>query len=215
MNMKNMTILFQGDSITDCGRDREQAEPNLGLGSGYVTLTTAKLRARYPEDDISILNRGVSGHRIVDLYARWKIDCINLQPDVLSILVGVNDTWHSFNSNNGVGIARYERFYREMLEWTKKELPNIKLILCEPFALPFGAVDKSWLPEINERRAVVKYQAEVFNTGFVPFQTIFDEAVKKAAPEYWLADGVHPTLAGHELMSEAWLKVFEKLDNLN
>lgn len=209
MIMKNMTILFQGDSITDCGRSREPAGANQGLGNGYVCLTAAKLRALYPEADISILNRGISGNRIVDLYARWKVDCINLRPDVLSILIGVNDTWHKFNHDNGVEPIRYERFYRELLEWTKTALPNIKLILGEPFVLPFGAVDKTWLPEINERRAIVKQLADKFATAFVPFQTIFDNASIKAVPEYWLVDGVHPTLAGHELMSAAWLDAFK------
>ena len=209
--MKNLKILFQGDSITDCQRNRELESPNVGLGAGYVYLTAAKLRARHPEADLSIFNRGISGHRIVDLYARWKIDCINLHPDVLSILVGINDTWHHFNINNGVSPSRYERFYREILEWTKKELPEIKLILCEPFALPIGAVDKSWIPEVDERRAIVKKLAGQFDTAFVPFQTIFNEAGKHAPPKYWSGDGVHPSLAGHELMSEAWLKAFKNL----
>ncbi|MCF6174426.1 MAG: SGNH/GDSL hydrolase family protein [Victivallaceae bacterium] len=209
MNMNNLTILFQGDSITDCGRDRETTTPNIGLGAGYVHLSAAKLMARHPAADLSIFNRGVGGHRIVDLYARWKVDCINLRPDVLSVLVGINDTWHAFNNNNGVSPTRYERFYREMLWWTRKELPNIKFILGEPFALPVGAVDESWLPEINERRAIVKKLSEEFDAAFVPFQTIFDDASQKAKAEYWLSDGVHPTLAGHELISEAWLKAFE------
>lgn len=209
MNINNHTILFQGDSITDCGRSRETTDPNTGLGSGYVHLTASKLLARHPVADLSIFNRGVSGHRIVDLYARWKVDCINLRPDVLSVLVGINDTWHKFNHDNGVSPTRYERFYREMLWWTRKELPQVKFILGEPFALPVGAVDESWLPEVNERRAIVKKLAEEFDAAFVPFQTIFDDAIKKARPEYWLSDGVHPTLAGHELMSEAWLQAFD------
>ncbi len=136
-------IFFQGDSITDAGRCRVNVDPNIKLGQGYAQLTAAKLLAEYPEKNLEIFNRGISGNRSVDLYARWKIDALNLKPDVLSILVGVNDTWHGKNKNNGVGIKRYERIYRELLTWTREVLPECKLVLCEPFVLLTGAVDET------------------------------------------------------------------------
>ena len=96
----NMKILFQGDSITDAGRNRDADTANIpsGLGSGYVNLIAAQLLRQHPEDNLQIYNRGISGNRIVDLYARWKVDAINLKPDLISVLIGVNDTWHEFGS---------------------------------------------------------------------------------------------------------------------
>lgn len=202
-----MKILFQGDSITDCGRSRETTEPNSALGIGYVTLTAGRLLAGHPDKNIQVYNRGIGGNRVVDLYARWKIDALNLKPDVLSILIGVNDTWHTFGSNNGVEVDRYGRIYHEILAWTLQSLPKVKIVLCEPFVLEFGAVTAEWLDEIKARRRIVKSLAGEFKLAFVPLQSILNDAVKKAPPEYWLIDGVHPTLAGQQLLSDAWLKV--------
>ncbi len=204
--MKNQVILFQGDSITDCGRSRDANVPNAGLGGGYPFMTAAHLLCAKAEDGLKFFNRGISGNRIVDLYARWKVDGLNLNPDVISILIGVNDTWHAFGSNNGVEVPRYEQFYRMLLEWTVQTRPEAKLVLCEPFVYVCGAVSPEWVPEINQRREVVCKMAKEFDAIFIPYQEIFDAALKRAPAEYWLGDGVHPTLAGHQLMSEAWLK---------
>lgn len=206
MKKTGIRILFQGDSITDCGRSRETAAANVGLGQGYVQMTAGRLLCDNPSKKIEIFNRGISGNRVVDLYARWKIDALNMKPDIISILIGVNDTWHEFGSQNGVEVPRYEEIYRMLLAWTKKELPKTKIVLCEPFVLQCGAVAKSWLPEINARRKVVAKLVKEFDTVFVPFQPAFDKAVKTAAPEYWLGDGVHPTYAGHMLMADLWIK---------
>lgn len=207
---KKLTILFQGDSITDCGRSRDVTAPQhgTGLGSGYAALVAARLLCDRPAAGWNFHNRGVSGNRIVDLYARWKIDALNLKPDVISILIGVNDTWHGFGSNNGVEVPRYEQFYRMLMEWTRRELPETGIILIEPFVLPFGAVTDSWLPEIAQRRAVVRKIADEFDTEFVPAQNIFDKAVESASGEHWLTDGVHPQPAGHQLLADAWLEAF-------
>ena len=134
-------VVFQGDSVTDSLRNQAlDLPPNQELGYGYVSQIAAELLERSPENDWKIYNKGISGHRIVDLYARWKRDALNIQPDILTILIGVNDTWHEFHSKNGVELDRYEQFFRMLLEWTRKELPETKLILMEPFVLPFGAV---------------------------------------------------------------------------
>jgi lysophospholipase L1-like esterase len=201
-----MRVLFQGDSITDCGRHREAVEPNVGLGAGYAMLAAGRLLADHPEKNIQVYNRGISGNRVVDLYARWKIDALNMKPDVLSILIGVNDTWHAFNKNNGVGVERYGRIYHEILTWTKQVLPEIKIVLCEPFVLEFGAVAPEWLEEIDARREIVKNLSEEFGFAFVPIQSVLDNALKQAPPEYWLRDGVHPSLAGHQLITDQWMK---------
>jgi len=209
--MKNQVILFQGDSITDCGRSRDTNVPNVGLGGGYPLLSAAHLLCAKAEDGLKFFNRGISGNRIVDLYARWKVDGLNLNPDVISILIGVNDTWHEFGSKNGVEIPRFEQFYRMLLEWTVQARPEVKLILCEPFVYVCGAVGRDWVPEINQRREVVRKMAKDFDTVFIPYQEIFDAALKRAPAEYWLGDGVHPTYAGHQLMTGAWLKAVEKI----
>lgn len=204
------TIVFQGDSITDTGRSRQILDANLGLGSGYAYMTMAYLLCHEPEKKFQIFNRGVGGDRVVDLYARWKIDTLNLRPDILSILVGVNDTWHEISFENGVEPERYEMIYRMMLEWTRKELPQTKLVLMEPFVLPVGVVTADWLPEIAARQNTVKKLANEFDAIFIPLQTLFDEALQKVSdPSYWSKDGVHPNPPGHLLISEAWLKATE------
>jgi len=199
-------ILFQGDSITDCGRTGS-ANPAESLGAGYPFFIAARLRADRLGEEIDVMNRGISGHRIVDLYARWKADTLNLTPDVLSILIGVNDTWHEFASRNGVEVPRYAEFYRKLIDWTKETLPACRLVLCEPFVLETGVVTPEWVAEIDQRRAVVKSLAAEYRTVFVPFQSVLAEAAKKAGnPAKLLGDGVHPTPCGHQLMADAWLK---------
>jgi lysophospholipase L1-like esterase len=200
----NDVILFQGDSITDCGRERNATGVNTGLGSGYPLHIAAQLLADRPADKLQFLNRGISGNRIVDLDARIKSDVINLKPNVLSVLIGVNDTWHEFGSKNGVAVPKYERVYRSFLTEARAALPAIRFVLCEPFVLSCGVVTHDWIAEMNQRRQVVQKLAGEFGAKFVPFQTMFDEATKQAPPEYWAGDGVHPSHAGHELMARTW-----------
>lgn len=199
-------VLFQGDSITDCGRSREANAVNAGLGGGYVGFIAARQLAARPADTLTFLNRGISGNRIVDLYARIKADTINLKPQVLSVLIGVNDTWHEFGSQNGVAVPKYERVYGAFLSEVREALPKVRLVLCEPFVLTCGVVTEAWVAEMDQRRAVVRKLARTFKAVFVPFQAMFDAAVKEAPPAYWAGDGVHPSLAGHDRMAQAWLK---------
>lgn len=201
-------ILFQGDSITDAGRSREEGLPlGSGLGAGYPSLVSARLLMEKTDREWTITNRGISGNRVVDLYARWKIDALNLKPEFISILIGVNDTWHEYPRQNGVEVPRYEKVYRELLAWTKETLPEVKLLLMEPFVLPCGAVEPNWLPEMDARREVVRGLVKEFDTLFLPCQEILNEACKRAPMNYWLRDGVHPSLAGHQLLADAWLKL--------
>ena len=204
------TLVFQGDSITDCGRTGIGDGNNMGMG--YPAFIAAQLLGDQPEKEWNIINRGISGHRVVDLYARWKMDTLNLKPDILSILIGVNDTWHECRQN-GVDVPRYDKFYRMLMDWTLEVLPDVKLVLMEPFVLPFGAVEDSWLPEMDARRAVVRKIAEDYKTVFVPLQSVFNDALKRAPQEYWLKDGVHPTAAGHRLIQKAWLEAAKEFIN--
>lgn len=201
------TILFQGDSITDCGRDRgQEASPNhpQALGPGYAGKIAGDLLAELPCRSLRIFNRGISGNRVVDLYARWKCDAVNLRPDLVSILIGINDTWHEFGSNNGVELDRFEQVYRMLLEFTQARLPGTALVLCQPFTLPCGAVLPEWEPDVAGRREIVARLAREFGAIHVPFQEMFDAALKEAPAEYWAADGVHPTPAGHARMARLW-----------
>ena len=201
-------ILFQGDSITDASRNKDILEPNnpQALGVGYANMVAATLLKDKPEQNLAILNRGISGHRVVDLYARWKMDAINLKPDLISILIGVNDLWHEMSRQNGVEPERYKTIYTLLLELTKERLPDTQLVLCEPFCLPCGEVTEIWLEDLKKRQAIVKDLAKSFEATFVPFQSMFDEAQKRAPAEYWAKDGVHPSPAGHALMAQTWLE---------
>ncbi|MBR6471286.1 MAG: SGNH/GDSL hydrolase family protein [Victivallales bacterium] len=204
------TLLFQGDSITDAGRTDtlkfiSPGWPLMGMGFGYPHLLASKICAEHP-NDWTVLNRAVTGNRVVDLYARWKLDALNLKPDVISILIGINDIWHEFERQNGVETPRFDEFYRRLLDWSLQSNPNMKFVLLEPFVLFHGAVAEEWRQEVTEKREVVRQIAKDYNTIFVPLQSVFDEATKRAPGDFWLADGVHPTLPGHHLIAKAWLK---------
>jgi len=148
-----------------------------------------------------VYNRGISGDNVFQLANRWDTDCINLKPDVVSILVGVNDYWHTFKHGYEGTVETYEKDYRTLLERTRRELPEVTLVICEPFVFRCGDVDEKWFPDFDGYSAAAKKVATDFNTKFVPFQSMFDKAIKKAPAKYWAADGVHPTMAGAYLMA--------------
>lgn len=210
---KNQVILFQGDSITDAGRSRDQDKttaPNNqpGLGNGYAWLAAAELLVGRPEDGLRIFNRGISGNKVFQLAERWQADCLDLKPDLLSILIGVNDIWHTLDPKLGYKgtVEIYERDYHALIERTKKALPKIKLVICEPFVLRCGAVNDKWFPEFDRYRAAAKRVAEKHHGTFVPFQRMFDTATQYAQPNHWAGDGVHPTASGAALMAHFWVK---------
>lgn len=202
-------VLFQGDSITDAGRDKknQSANDSRGLGRGYPNLIGGALLADYPEKKLTVLNRGISGHKVPDLAARWQKDTIDLKPDILSILIGVNDIWHKLNGRYDGTVKDYENGYRQLLKETQEKLPNVRIVVCEPFVLRCGAVNDTWFPEFDQRREVANKLAAELKLDRVPFQAMFDDATKLAPPEYWAGDGVHPTLAGHALMAKTWREV--------
>lgn len=204
-------ILFQGDSITDCGRSREHPGPNSqeALGKGYAFLAAAQLVEKLPGGTLQVFNRGISGNKVTDLAERWKADCLDLRPTVVSILIGVNDTWHGTGSGklqNGVPVDRYASVYRKLIIDSQTLLPGVKIVVCEPFVLRCGAVTDAWFPEIDQRREVAKDLAEKHGCAFVPFQKAYDAALGRAEPRYWAPDGVHPSLAGHALMARTWVE---------
>ena len=205
---KNNIILFQGDSITDSGRNREDNSFNSAraLGSGYPMLAGAKLLEKYASLELKVFNKGVSGNKVYQLAERWDADCLDIKPDILSILIGVNDLWHKVNGQYNGTVDIYRNDYSALLERTKKALPNVKLIICEPFAVSgIKAVDNKWYPEFFGYQEVARAIAAQFDATFIPYQKIYDEAQKIAPGVYWTDDGVHPTLAGAQLMAKSWL----------
>lgn len=208
---ENGTVLFQGDSITDAGRNRDDTEANTGLGNGYAFLASAQLRDDHAAQNIQIYNRGVSGDKAFQLADRWETDCLQLRPDLLSILVGVNDFWHTLGDYDGT-VEIYENDFMALLERTKRRLPEVQLIIGEPFVVKEGsAVTDEWFPEFREYQSAAKRVARKFEAAFIPYQDIFDQAGKRATPTYWTADGVHPSLAGSNLMAEAWLQTVKRM----
>ena len=198
-----MRFLFQGDSITDAGRG--DYESPQALGTGYPRILAADLTYRNPEYEV--LNGGISGNRVVDLLARWKKDCLNLKPDVLTILIGVNDVWHELNWQNGVSAELFEEIYNILLRETKKALPETRLVLMGAYLTHGAATDADWdrfAKEVALRREITKRLAEVYHAEFIDLQKLFDDALETAPASHWTADGVHPTVAGHKLIAEEW-----------
>ncbi len=189
-------ILFQGDSITDGNRGRS-ADPNHILGHGYVFIIAAKYGAAFPDLKLDFINRGVSGNTVLDLEKRWQKDTFDLKPDVLSILIGVND------SGSGVRLDQYEQVYDKLITQTKAANPKIKLVLCAPFAKPTGKINE----DIRKRQEIVARLAKKHGAALVQFQPVFDEATKRAPADYWIWDNVHPTYRGHQHRADEWERV--------
>ena len=202
-------FLFQGDSITDAGRGTEPT----GGGYGYVTLIKSHLM--YNPENV-VYNCGVSGNRIVDMYARWKKDCINLEPDVLTIMIGVNDVWHELDFNNGVDAEKFEMFYRLLLDETKKLLPDTRIILMGSYLMHGTATDAEpcgydqFAADVKVRRDITEKLAKEYGLEYIDLQKKFDDAIENIAPaSHWTPDGVHPSAAGYELIKRAWLENYE------
>ncbi len=206
-----MRILFQGDSITDVGRARDNIED---MGRGYPLFVKSDLGLDFPGQYVFI-NKGISGNRVVDLYARIKNDIINLKPDVMSILIGVNDVWHELaESPNGVCADKFFKIYCMLIEEIKEALPDIKIMILEPFVLPARATVDNWdffRDEVKLRSEMAKKVADKYGLTFIPLQKGFDELVKLEEPSYWLSDGVHPTPYGHQYIKREWIKAFKTL----
>ena len=208
-----MKILFYGDSITDAGRNREIDFGNYQLGHGFVSQAAGRLYER-DAGKYEIYNRGISGNRVTDIYTRIKQDCWNLEPDVLSILIGVNDVWHEIMRQNGVELDRFENIYRTLISETKKKLPNIKLIICEPFFLSGRATEEKYdeFLAVKEYAKVTRKIADEFGAYFVPLQDMFDKMGAKYGNSVMLIDGVHPTTVGATYLANEWMKAFDKLE---
>lgn len=205
-----MKILFLGDSITDMGRNREAEIGSVwSYGAGYPYVVKSELSRKNPLQ-YEIINRGIGGDRIVDLYARIKSDVWNHKPDLLSILVGVNDVWHEVCWQNGVELERFEKIYSMLIEDTLKVLPNLKIVLLEPFVLKGSATEEKYdgFLAVREYAKVVKKIADKYGLYFIPLQQKLDDYSKKYGVEQYLYDGVHPNVAGATLIADEWVRFF-------
>jgi lysophospholipase L1-like esterase len=201
------TILFQGDSITDAGRNRELPKD---LGHGYPCLAASKIALSMP-GCYRFYNRGISGDRIVDLYARLKRDIINLKPDYMSLLAGVNDVWHELDFSDGVSRERFKTLYRMLLHEVLTALPDIKIMLLEPYVMMGSATEVYFAElqsEILRRAEIVRELAEEFELPFIPLQEPLLKLSKETCSENFLEDGVHPKPAFHQYIADRWLEVF-------
>lgn len=206
------TVLFQGDSITDGNRTRN-SDWNHVMGHGFAYIAASRLWCDYPGRNLHFFNRGISGNKITDLAARWQTDTIDLKPDLLSILVGINDCAAYIKGDTAHTAANFENSYRQLLAATIKQLPSVQLALCDPFVLPVGYVLNNlaqYEGEVAKRRESIQTLAKEFNAIHIPFQQTFNAAVTKAPADYWIWDGVHPMPAGHELMAREWLATVGK-----
>lgn len=200
---KDARILFQGDSITDGNRGRSP-DPNHILGHGYQFIIAAKYGAAYADRNLTFINRGISGNTVGDLAKRWQKETIDLKPDVLSILIGVNDTARKDP------IDEFERGYDQLLADARKANPEIRLVLCAPFMLPIGhwkADYETWFANIKKRQEIVAKLAQKYHAAYVNFQPVFEAASAKVPAERWLWDGIHPSYSGHQLMADEWERV--------
>jgi len=198
-------VLFQGDSITDANSNLMGAND---LGIGYVRIVAERFFSEHPKVNVKFLNRGVSGDRIRDLRERWQRDCLDLRPDIVSILIGVNDTLGTFFWGEPRSIESFEEDFRNILNSTCKNL-DAQVVLLEPFLLPLSKDLMALRPDIEAKIKVVGKLAKEFETELVKLDSVFSEAAKVKAPEFWSTDGVHPTPAGHSLIAEAWLSKIE------
>ena len=190
---KSARILFQGDSITDGNRGRG-GDPNHILGHGYAFILAAKYGAEFPEANLNFMNRGISGNTVLDLEKRWEKDTLDLKPDILSILIGVND------QGKNVPLEDYERVYDGLITRAKAANPNLKVVLGEPFLKPMGTLSDG----ILKRQQIVARLAQKHEAALVKYQHVFDEAAKRAPADYWVWDSVHPTYRGHQIMADEW-----------
>ncbi|MDH3650928.1 MAG: GDSL-type esterase/lipase family protein [Saprospiraceae bacterium] len=207
---EKLTIVFQGDSITDAHRDKASYYANnaRGMGVGYVHMIVSELLGSNSGTALQCYNRGISGHKVHQLVDRWENDCLQLQPDILSILIGVNDFWHTLDWGYDGTVQVYEKDLRQLLTETRNAFPDIRLIMGEPFAVAGGTAMKPSWSAFHDYRHVAKRIAGDFQAAFIPYHSIFEKALDQAPVNYWCPDGVHPSLAGAYLMKEAWISTF-------
>ncbi len=200
---KNDIILFQGDSITDCGRDRSNLE---NMGNGYPRMLDMYLKSEFPDFNLKLLNLGISGSRVRDLAMRWQADCLDLTPTLLSVLIGINDTWRRYDQNSPTSAEEYERGLDAILTQARDQYVSLKIVVMEPFLMPYPADKQGWREDLDPKIMAARRVAKRHGAIYVPLDGLFASACMHTPDYYWSADGVHPTQAGHGLIARAWLR---------
>lgn len=219
--MKKTTILFQGDSITDGKRLRGKENAwdlNHQMGHGYAYIVNAALGAKYPRANLEFVNRGVSGNRVADLYGRWQEDTLNIHPDVLSILVGVNDVGSTIWDQAGSDPERFARIYQLLIDEAREQNPDLLLVLMEPFLMPVGPRAEDfdrWMALMRPLQEKTLLAARKNNAVFIPLQARLDALTQVREASYWVWDGVHPTVCGHQVLADAWIEAVVPLLHLD
>lgn len=207
---KGLVFLFQGDSVTDGNRGRN-ADPNHIMGHGYVFAIAARVGADFAAAGHQFYNRGISGNTVADLKKRWQQDAVDIHPDVLSILIGINDVTEMIHQANVTDAAmdQFEDTYREIIQQSKLQNPGMLLVLGLPFVYPGARVNEQWelySDTVLKLGIRIKRLALFFDAVVVDFSVVFEKAIKKAPLQYWIWDGIHPTVPAHELMAREWIK---------
>lgn len=221
-------VLFIGDSITDgnwgnsCGMptssdERSQWDMNHIYGSGYMYLCATHYQGNYPEREYEFFNRGISGNTLADLQARWQKDVLEINPDVLSVLIGTNDVSQFLDKDQddaSFDFDKWEATYRQLLSEARKQNPDLKLVICAPFVANTGNMRKSdnYLIRkamIAQCDIIAKQIAEDYQAVYVPFNELFAQLMQEqptSKDTYWIWDGIHPTPAGHKRMADMWVE---------
>ncbi len=201
-----MKILFQGDSITDCGRDRDDIH---NLGNGYPKFAAELIKKAHPDTDFEFINLGISGDQTKDLVDRLQSDFIDIQPDIVSIHIGINDTWHRAAERNWLGNDIFEAQYRKVLTEIK-EKTNARILIIEQFLLPVE--DKAYFrADLNGKIDITRKLAREFADYYIPLDGLMAQACIRNDASHWSADGVHPNDNGAEFIAGLYADAFEKL----
>ncbi|RYM06522.1 GDSL family lipase [Sporolactobacillus sp. THM7-7] len=199
---KNDVVLFQGDSITDVKRDHERPDD---LGTGYPLMVAGYFGTMFPEMNVRFLNTAVGGDAVEDMAARWKKDCIDLKPDVVSILIGINDTWNHAGKETSESPAHFKEKYRRVLTGVSTQL-DARIVIMEPYVLPYPEDRKAWREDLDPKIHTVRELAAEYQAVFVPLDGIMNSVCVRTGAKYLTGDdGVHPTSAGHGVIAKAWL----------
>ncbi len=201
-----MKILFQGDSITDCGRNRDDYHD---LGAGYPKYAAELIAKAYPETEFEFINLGISGNQTKDLVERLQNDFIDIQPDLVSIHIGINDTWHRAGERNWLGNDAFEAQYRKVLTEIK-EKTNAKILIIEQFLLPVA--DKSYFREdLDGKIDITRALAREFADYYIPLDGLMAQACVGNDASHWSADGVHPNENGAKFIADLYVEAFKKI----
>lgn len=208
-----LVFLFQGDSITDGNRGRNN-DPNHIMGHGYAYSVASRIGADFPQKHLQFYNRGVSGDKITDLKNRWQKETLDLKPDVLSILVGINDVAACiFNKQDKTTTNEFASIYDDLLNQVIEQNPDVVIVLGLPFVYKVGDRKENWAKwktETEKRAEIVTKLAKKYHTILVNYPAVFDKIMQNSTPDYWIWDGIHPTIFGHELMAREWIKQVSK-----